>query len=65
MQEIQEKRLGRGLSALLGESKLQQSEAIDRSHGFVRMVELEKITAGVYQPRQNFEETELQEMKNS
>jgi len=65
MQEIQEKRLGRGLSALLGESKLQQSEAIDRSHGFVRMVELEKITAGVYQPRQFFNQEELQELADS
>jgi ParB family chromosome partitioning protein len=65
MQEIQEKRLGRGLSALLGESKLQQSEAIDRSHGFVRMVELEKITAGIYQPRQFFNPEELQELAYS
>ena len=65
MQEIQEKRLGRGLSALLGESKLQQSEAIDRIHGFVRMVELEKITAGVYQPRQFFNQEELQELADS
>jgi ParB family chromosome partitioning protein len=65
MQEIQEKRLGRGLSALLGESKLQQSEAIDRSHGFVRMVELEKITAGIYQPRQFFNPEELQELADS
>ncbi len=65
MQESQEKRLGRGLSALLGESKKQQSEAVDRSHGFVRMVALNKITAGVYQPRQNFEENELRELAES
>jgi ParB family chromosome partitioning protein len=65
MQESQEKRLGRGLSALLGESKKQQSEAADRSHGFVRMVALNKITAGVYQPRQNFEENELRELAES
>lgn len=65
MQEAQEKRLGRGLSALLGESKKQQSEAVDRSHGFVRMVSLNQITAGVYQPRQNFEQTELNELADS
>lgn len=65
MQEIQEKRLGRGLSALLGESKLQQSEATDRSHGFVRVVSLEKITAGIYQPRQYFNQEELQELADS
>jgi ParB family chromosome partitioning protein len=53
------------LSALLGESKKQQSEAADRSHGFVRMVALNKITAGVYQPRQNFEENELRELAES
>lgn len=65
MHEAQEKKLGRGLSALLGESKKQQSEAVDRSHGFVRMVELNKITAGIYQPRHNFDEVELNELADS
>lgn len=65
MHDAQEKKLGRGLSALLGESKKQQSEAVDRSHGFVRMVALNKITAGIYQPRQNFEEQELRELAES
>jgi len=65
MQETQDKKLGRGLSALLGESKKQQSEAVDRSHGFVRMVALNKIVAGIYQPRQNFSETELNELAES
>jgi ParB family chromosome partitioning protein len=53
------------LSALLGESKKQQSEAIDRSHGYVRMISLGKIKAGVYQPRQNFNESELNELADS
>jgi ParB family chromosome partitioning protein len=65
MNDTQEKRLGRGLSALLGESKKQQSEAIDRSHGYVRMISLGKIKAGVYQPRQNFNESELNELADS
>ena len=65
MSEVQEKRLGRGLSALLGESKKQQSEAVDRSHGFVRMVALSNIVAGIYQPRQNFNESELRELADS
>lgn len=65
MHDVQEKKLGRGLSALLGESKKQQSEAVDRSHGFVRMIELNKITAGVYQPRHNFDATELNELADS
>lgn len=65
MQETQDKKLGRGLSALLGESKKQQSESVDRSHGFVRMVALNKIIAGIYQPRQNFAEQELNELAES
>lgn len=65
MHEAPEKKLGRGLSALLGESKKQQSEAVDRSHGFVRMVEMNKITAGIYQPRHNFDEAELNELADS
>ncbi|MBU6140707.1 MAG: ParB/RepB/Spo0J family partition protein [Proteobacteria bacterium] len=65
MQEVPEKKLGRGLSALLGESKLKQSEANDRSHGFVKMVELTKITAGIYQPRKYFSQDELQDLADS
>lgn len=50
---------------MLGESKKQQSEANDRSHGYVRMISLSKIKAGVYQPRQSFSESELNELADS
>ncbi|MBM3580219.1 MAG: ParB/RepB/Spo0J family partition protein [Alphaproteobacteria bacterium] len=60
-----EKKLGRGLSALLGESKQKQTAEIDRTHGFVRLVPLNKITAGVYQPRQSFNQDELAELAES
>lgn len=70
MQETvhQEKRLGRGLSALLGESKSKKESlpAISESdRKLVELVPLNKIIAGVYQPRRNFNESELEELADS
>lgn len=70
MKEViqQDKKLGRGLSALLGDSKSKTVDiATGRSVGEekisnVELISLEKITAGLYQPRQNFNQEELDEL---
>jgi ParB family chromosome partitioning protein len=77
-QYAHEKKLGRGLSALLGENKSKTSIinsnfnnvrsdlANDpRNQGFVEKIPANKIIAGVYQPRQNFVEKEIQELAES
>lgn len=63
MQENQ--KLGRGLSALLGESKVKQSQVVSGNNSFVTTVPLTKITAGVYQPRRNFNQDALRELSES
>lgn len=63
----QEKKLGRGLSALLGDSK-SKNEPLPISNATNSMIEsvsLSKIIAGIYQPRQNFDQNELNELANS
>lgn len=64
----QEKKLGRGLSALLGDSK-SKKEAMPPIANFdqklVETIALDKINAGVYQPRKNFNQTELEELADS
>lgn len=61
-----EKKLGRGLSALLGESKAKKDLPISNQDlKAVEMIDINKITAGIYQPRKNFDQTELQELANS
>lgn len=67
---IQERKLGRGLSALLGESKssgrsimsvkIQEDEA-----NLISQISVSKIIAGVYQPRKNFRQEELKELADS
>jgi ParB family chromosome partitioning protein len=69
MKEVahQERKLGRGLSALLGESKSKKETlpaAIPGQKG-IESVSLNKIIAGVYQPRKNFNQTELEELADS
>ena len=65
---MQEQKLGRGLSALLGESKSKKefipfSNKIDGEN--VDFIPLNKIIAGIYQPRQNFNQNELVELADS
>jgi ParB family chromosome partitioning protein len=60
------KKLGRGLSALLGESKGQnQLPAVNKNDELVAQIELTKIIAGIYQPRQHFNNTEIEELADS
>ena len=60
-----DKKLGRGLSALLGESKVKSPLFNPENQDAVEKINLKKIRAGIYQPRQNFEETELQDLADS
>jgi ParB family chromosome partitioning protein len=63
--KFNDKKLGRGLSALLGESKVKSPLFNPENQDAVEKISLKKIRAGVYQPRQNFEETELQDLAES
>jgi ParB family chromosome partitioning protein len=65
-----EKRLGRGLSALLGESKAAKLESsadykLLESRDSMQLIAANKIIAGIYQPRKNFDQKELQELSDS
>ena len=60
-----DKKLGRGLSALLGESKVKSPLFNPENQDAVEKISLKKIRPGVYQPRQHFEETELQDLADS
>jgi len=59
------KKLGRGLSALLGESKGSNQLPANKNQDIVAEVELTRIIAGVYQPRQNFNDAEIEELADS
>jgi ParB family chromosome partitioning protein len=63
----QEKKLGRGLSALLGDSKSKnESLPINRpTNSTIEFINIDKIIAGIYQPRQNFDQNELTELADS
>ncbi len=63
--KFSDKKLGRGLSALLGESKVKSPLFNPENQDAVEKISLKKIRAGIYQPRQNFEETELQDLADS
>ena len=63
--KFNDKKLGRGLSALLGESKIKSPLFNPENQDAVEKISLKKIRAGIYQPRQNFEETELQDLADS
>lgn len=68
-QNTQDKKLGRGLSALLGESKLKRSGNLEDfqndSKEHVQHIAVTKIVAGLYQPRKHFEQEEIEELSNS
>jgi len=64
----QEKRLGRGLSALLGDNRssgnlTQISQASNSKDSTIEAVSINKIIAGVYQPRRSFHQDEIEELK--
>jgi ParB family chromosome partitioning protein len=67
MKDLNEKKLGRGLSALLGESKATKEVFSNYAQDakMVEEIDLNKILAGVYQPRKNFDSGELEELSNS
>lgn len=61
-----EKKLGRGLSALLGENKAKnQGSSLVKNQEIIEKIAIEKIVAGVYQPRQNFSQQEIEELAQS
>jgi ParB family transcriptional regulator, chromosome partitioning protein len=68
-ESVQEKKLGRGLSALLGESKPRKSENVIneniKSGDLVESISVNKIIAGIYQPRKNFNHEEIEDLANS
>lgn len=66
-----ERKLGRGLSALIGESRmLKQTNSISASSSgqnlkAVELINLKNITAGIYQPRVIFDQEKLEELAES
>jgi ParB family chromosome partitioning protein len=66
-QHQQERKLGRGLSALLGDSKSKSDSSlpIRKNQTLVESISISKITAGIYQPRKHFDHAELEELANS
>jgi len=61
-----DKKLGRGLSALLGESS--RSKDVNKVHDHndsAQLVPVNNIIAGVYQPRKFFDQNQLLELSNS
>lgn len=63
--ENQEKKLGRGLSALIGESKTKKMSEISPKTDNIENIELSKIKVGKYQPRQKFDENQIAELAES
>lgn len=65
--ENQERKLGRGLSALIGESKVKHKilQREEPSPENISLIKLSRIKAGEYQPRQTFKEDKLQELSDS
>jgi len=68
-ENISDKKLGRGLSALFGESKIQKDlptpNANNNEANSVQLIPINKIIAGVYQPRIHFNQSELEELADS
>lgn len=70
MKEVaHEKKLGKGLSALLGESKSKKPEDLASefkdSLDLIKLVPTNRIKAGVYQPRRIFDQDEINELAQS
>ena len=67
---VQEKKLGRGLSALLGESKnatrsLKSASIQDNEVNLINSIPISRVVAGIYQPRRRFSQEELKELSES
>jgi len=64
-----DKKLGRGLSALLGENKTKDSSRvnipINNRDESVQLISVTNLIAGVYQPRKYFDQHQLLELSNS
>ena len=58
-----EKKLGRGLSALLGDKK--PTSEIVNSESIIENIAIDKIIAGIYQPRHNFDSEGIKELAES
>lgn len=63
--KITDKKLGRGLSALMGEGKFKSPFLNNENNDIVEKINLQKIRAGLYQPRNHFDEVELNELADS
>lgn len=65
LMKLNDKKLGRGLSALLGENKVKSSLLSNTNDDSIVKIALDKIEAGIYQPRNKFDEGELAELAES
>ena len=64
--QITPKKLGMGLSALLGPSSVKvENNAADNALQTVRLLDIDKIVAGIYQPRKYFDQDSLNELAES
>jgi len=69
---MNERKLGRGLSALLGDGSKNKStspetviEKIINDNDSVELIEVSKIVSGIYQPRKHFNHEELSDLSKS
>ncbi len=60
-----DKKLGRGLSALLGEANKAKDTNANNSDNGSQLLSTNKIIAGIYQPRKSFDQNQLLELSNS
>lgn len=62
-----DKKLGRGLSALLGEAKkdTRVNNQTNNDNDSVQLISVNNLIAGVYQPRKHFDQDQLLELSNS
>lgn len=67
MEISHDKKLGRGLSALLGDVRKtgDNNAATTNKDGGVQSISVDNIIAGIYQPRKHFDQHQLTELSNS
>ncbi len=69
MEISHDKKLGRGLSALLGDVRksgdAQAANSVTNKDGGVQSISVDNIIAGIYQPRKHFDQHQLTELSNS
>ncbi|MFT5503030.1 MAG: ParB family chromosome partitioning protein [Gammaproteobacteria bacterium] len=62
---MKKKRLGRGLGSLIGNiEQLTEVSEVDKAQG-LRMLDIDQIQRGKYQPRKNFDQSALEELAES